>query len=200
MELLRAGQSKRLTYQDAPGGGVTVFVDSYPAKPSILIFGAVHVGVALARLAKVSSDYRVVVIDARGQWATTERFPDVDEIHIQRADDYLAAHPIGGNTFVAVLSHDPKLDDPALIGALKSPARYVGAIGSPRTQAQRRERLKAAGLTDAQLERLHGPIGLRINAQTPEEIALSILGEMIAVKNASPALAESRRDPVGAGA
>jgi xanthine dehydrogenase accessory factor len=106
------------------------------------------------------------------------------------ADDYLRQHPLGSNTYVAVLSHDPKLDDPALFGALQSDARFVGAIGSPKTQRERRERLKAAGLSDAQLARLHGPIGLDIAAQSPEEIGLAILGQMIAAKNGKLPLAK----------
>ena len=194
LELLRNGRAGRLRYPDAPGGALEVFVDTYPGKPTVYIFGAVHVGVALARAAKLL-DFRVVVVDARGQWATPERFPDADEIHIQHADDFLRAHPLGSNAFVAVLSHDPKLDDPALIGALPSPARYVGAIGSPKTQAERRERLAAAGLTPEQVGRLFGPIGLDIGAQSPDEIAVAILGQMLAVKNGKLA---PEREPVAA--
>src|SRR5919202_2546570 len=186
---LREGQPRQLRYPDAPGGQVRVFVDTYPAQPTIYIFGGVHIGVALCHLAKQVGGFRVVVVDARGVWATRERFPEADEIHIQHADDYLAKQPIGSNGYVAVLSHDPKLDDPALIGALKSPARYVGAIGSGKTQVARRERLKAAGVTDEQMARLHGPIGLPIEAQTPEEIAVAVLGEMIAAKNGGQATA-----------
>jgi xanthine dehydrogenase accessory factor len=186
---LREGQPKQIRYEDAPGGPLRVFVDTYPAQPTIYIFGGVHIGVALCHLAKQVGGYRVVVVDARGVWATRERFPEADEIHIQHADDYLAAHPLGSNAYVAVLSHDPKLDDPALIGALKSSARYIGAIGSGKTQKARRERMKAAGVTDEQMARLHGPIGLPIDAQTPEEIAVAVLGEMIAAKNGGDAIA-----------
>src|SRR5579864_3368582 len=99
------------------------------------------------------------------------------------ADDYLKGHPLTGQSYVAVLSHDPKLDDPALFGALQSDARFVGAIGSPKTQRERRERLGAAGLTEEQLGRLFGPIGLDIGAQSPEEIGIAILGQIIAAKN-----------------
>jgi xanthine dehydrogenase accessory factor len=186
---LREGQPRQLRYPDAPGGPLRVFVDTYPAQPTIYIFGGVHIGVALCHLAKQVGGFRVVVVDARGVWATRERFPEADEIHIQHADDYLAAHPLASNAYVAVLSHDPKLDDPALIGALKSPARYIGAIGSGKTQSARRERLKAAGITDEQIGRLYGPIGLSIEAQTPEEISVAILGEMIRAKNSGPATA-----------
>jgi xanthine dehydrogenase accessory factor len=180
---LRDGQSKRRTYDDAPAGPTSVFIDTYPAQPTIIIFGAVHTGVALARLAKSAGGFRVIVVDARGVWATRERFPDADEIHVMHADDYIKAHPLGSNSYVAVLSHDPKLDDPALLGALASDARFVGAIGSPKTQRERRERLSAAGLNDEQIGRLYGPIGLDLGATSPEEIGVAILAQMIAAKN-----------------
>jgi len=178
---LAEGQPRQLKYE--ADGPVRVFVDTYPAPPTIVLFGAVHIAVALTRLAKATEIFKVIVVDARGVWATKDRFPDADEIHVMHADDYLKDHPLGSNTYVAVLSHDPKLDDPALIGALPSKARYVGAIGSNKTQTERRERLGKAGITDEQIERLHGPIGLDINAQTPEEIAVAILGQMISAKN-----------------
>ena len=181
--LLRDGKAGQLRYDDAAGGPLRVFVDTYPAQPTIVIFGGVHIGVALANLAKTAGGFRVVVVDARGAWATPQRFANADEIHVMHADDYLRQHPLGANAFVAVLSHDPKLDDPALIGALQSDARFIGAIGSPKTQRERRERLTAAGLTDEQVGRLYGPIGLEIGATSPEEIAVSILAQIIAAKN-----------------
>jgi xanthine dehydrogenase accessory factor len=187
IEALAEGQPKQIRYEDAPGGPLRVFVDTYPAQPTIVIFGGVHIGVALCHLAKATGGFRVVVVDARGVWATPERFPEADEIHVMHADDYLKDHPLGSNTYVAVLSHDPKLDDPALIGALPSRARFVGAIGSPKTQAARRERLAEAGLSAEKIGRLHGPVGLDISAQTPEEIAVAILAQMIAAKNGKPA-------------
>ena len=193
ISLLKDGRSGQLRYEDAPQGPTRLFVDAYPSQPTIVIFGAVHTGVALANIAKTIGGYRVVVVDARGAWATTDRFPTADEIHVMHADDYLRGHPLSSNSFVAVLSHDPKLDDPALFGALQSDARFVGAIGSPKTQRERRERLKAAGLTDEQLARLHGPIGIDIGAQSPEEIGLAILSQMIAAKNGKLPLAPPTR-------
>jgi xanthine dehydrogenase accessory factor len=187
--LLKDGRSGQLRYEDAPEGPTRLFVDTYPAQPTVVIFGGVHTGVALAQLAKSIGGFRVVVVDARGAWATSERFPGADEIHVMHADDYLKGHPLGGNAYVAVLSHDPKLDDPALFGALQSDARFVGAIGSPKTQRERRARLKAAGLTDEQLARLYGPIGMDIGAQSPEEIGLAILAQMVAAKNGKLPLA-----------
>jgi len=192
MARLRAGRSGQITYDDAPGGPLRVFVDTYPAQPTIVIFGGVHIGVALAHLAKAAGGFRVIVVDARGAWATPTRFADADEIHVMHADDYLRQHPLGSNTYVAVLSHDPKLDDPALFGALQSDARFVGAIGSPKTQRERRERLKAAGLTEAQVARIHGPIGLDLGAQSPEEIGVAVLAQIIAAKNGKLAAPEQR--------
>jgi xanthine dehydrogenase accessory factor len=199
--LLREGHNGQLHYEDAPDGPTRIFVDTYPAQPTIVIFGGVHTGVALANLAKAVGGFRVVVVDARGAWATPERFPTADEIHVMHADDYLKGHPLGTNTYVAVLSHDPKLDDPALFGALQSDARFVGAIGSPKTQRERRERLKVAGLTNEQLARLHGPIGLDIGAQSPEEIGAAILAQIIAAKNGKlplPQVPERQRAAVAA--
>ena len=186
---LRDGPSGQLRYDDAPGGPIRVFVDTYPSQPTIVIFGGVHIGVALTHLAKAAGGFRVIVVDARGAWATPERFPEADAINVMHADDYLRQHPLGSNAYVAVLSHDPKLDDPALFGALQSDARFVGAIGSPKTQRERRERLRAAGLTDEQLARLHGPIGMDIGAQSPEEIGVAILAQMISAKNGKLAAA-----------
>jgi xanthine dehydrogenase accessory factor len=181
--LLHDGRAGQLQYPDAPGGPLRVFVDTYPAQPTIVIFGGVHIGVALAQLARTIGGFRVVVVDARGAWATPERFATADEIHVMHAEDYLKQHPLSSNAYVAVLSHDPKLDDPALIGALQTDARYVGAIGSGKTQRQRRQRLAAAGISEAQLARLQGPIGLDIGATSPEEIGVAILAQMIAAKN-----------------
>jgi len=198
ISLLRDGRSGQLRYEDAPKGPTRLFVDAYPAQPTIVIFGGVHTGVALAQQAKAVGGFRVVVVDARGAWATPERFPNVDEIHVMHADDYLKGHPLSHNSYVAVLSHDPKLDDPALFGALQSDARFVGAIGSPKTQRERRERLKTAGLTDEQLARLYGPVGLDIGAQSPEEIGLSILAQIVAAKNGKLPQAVAERPRVAA--
>ena len=196
---LRGGFPGDRTYTDVDAGPVRVFVDTYPAQPTVVIFGAVHIGVALAHLAKAVGGFRVVVVDARGVWATPTRFPEADEIHVMHADDYLKQHPLASNAYVAVLSHDPKLDDPALFGALQSDARYVGAIGSSKTQRDRRERLRTAGLTDEQLNRLYGPIGLDLGAQSPEEIGVAVLAQMIAAKNGKlPAAVQPR--PVAAAA
>ena len=194
---LREGTAGQLRYDDAPDGPLRIFVDTYPAQPTIVIFGGVHIGVALAQLAKSIGGFCVVVVDARGAWATPERFSSADEIHVMHADDYLKGHPLHSNSYVAVLSHDPKLDDPALFGALQSDARFIGAIGSPKTQRDRRERLAAAGISVAQLARLHGPIGLDIGAQSPEEIGVAVLAQIIAAKSGK---LEVAREPARAAA
>ena len=179
---LRRGASRRMSYPRDGDETVDVFYDVYPAPPTLLIFGGVHVGIPLARFAK-QMGFRVRVIDARGRFANAERFPDADEIVIKYADEYLADARVDSSTYVVVLSHDPKLDDPALIDVLRRPARYIGAIGSRTTNQKRRARLKEAGLPDELIDRIHAPIGLDIGAETPEEIALAIMGEMIAAKN-----------------
>jgi xanthine dehydrogenase accessory factor len=159
-----------------------VFLDPYVTPSELYIFGGVHVGVPLCAFAK-QMGFRVHVVDARERFGSADRFPLADEIATAFADDYLANVELGSSSYVVVLSHDPKLDDPALLSALKSDARYIGAIGSRMTNEKRRMRLKSAGLTDEQLDRLHAPIGLNIGARNPEEIALSIIAEMIAAKN-----------------
>jgi xanthine dehydrogenase accessory factor len=157
-----------------------VFIESFVPAPTLFIVGAVHIAIALVALAKVLG-FRTVVIDAREAFATVERFPHADELVTAWPDDALEGR-LTRSSYVAVLTHDPKLDDPALRVALNSAARYVGALGSPSTHARRLERLRADGLSEAQLARIHGPIGLAIGARTPDEIALSILAEIIQVK------------------
>jgi xanthine dehydrogenase accessory factor len=144
--------------------------------------------VPLVELAKTLG-FRITVVDARGQWATRERFPKADEIAVSYADEFLDTARLDLSTYVVVLTHDPKLDDPAIIRAVQHDVRYIGAIGSRRTHAGRIERLKAAGITDEQVAKIHAPIGMDIRARNPEEIALSILAEMIAAKNGVQTLA-----------
>jgi xanthine dehydrogenase accessory factor len=188
-QLLKA-ESKTISYggDGADGSETLVFYDVYPAPDRLLVFGGVHVAVPLVELAKTLG-FRTTVIDARGQWATRERFPKADEIAVSYADEYLDTVRLDLSTYVVVLTHDPKLDDPAIIRAVQHDVRYIGAIGSRRTHAGRIERLKAAGITDEQVAKIHAPIGMDIRARNPEEIALSILAEMIAAKNGVQTLA-----------
>lgn len=164
-------------------GPVSLFVDVTAPAPRLVIFGAVDYAAALCRLARASG-WRPFVCDPRTQFATAERFPEAEQV--------IAAWPeqafgrLGGidrATYIAVLTHDPKLDDAALAIALRSEAPYVGAMGSRRAQAQRRERLLEAGLDEELLERVAAPIGLDLGALTPEETALSIMAEVVAVRH-----------------
>ncbi|HMQ32671.1 MAG TPA: XdhC/CoxI family protein [Chloroflexaceae bacterium] len=172
--MLERGETRLLEY---PEFGAAVFVESFVPPPGLFMVGGVHIAVALAALAKVVG-FRTVVVDARAAFATEERFAHVDELVVAWPDEALEGR-LDARSCVAVLTHDPKLDDPALRVALRSPARYVGALGSPTTHQKRLERLRAEGFAEAELARIHGPIGLTIGARTPEEIAVSILAQII---------------------
>jgi xanthine dehydrogenase accessory factor len=165
----------------SPAGDLEVFVETYPPPPTMFIVGAVHIAIPLVTLAKTLG-FRAVVIDARGAFATPERFAHADELVMAWPDEALEGR-ITSNSFVVLLTHDPKLDDPALKIALPSPARYVGALGSPKTHAKRLARLREEGVPEQQLARLHAPIGLKIGAATPEEIAVSIIAEVVAARH-----------------
>jgi xanthine dehydrogenase accessory factor len=171
------GETRVVEYPDL---GATVFVESFVLPPTLFMVGGVHIAVALAALAKVVG-FRTVVIDARPAFASEERFAHVDELVVAWPDEALEGR-LDARSCVAVLTHDPKLDDPALRVALRSPARYIGALGSPKTHGKRLERLGAEGFTEAELARINGPIGLSIGAKTAEEIAVSILGQVIKVQ------------------
>ena len=147
--------------------------------PTLVIVGGVHIAIALVKIAKILG-YRTVVVDPRRWFGSDSRFPDVDSLMHMWPDKALAQIGLTRSTAVALLTHDRKLDDPGLRVALPSPAFYVGALGSHRTQAKRRQRLLEEGLSEADVDRLKGPIGLDIGAQTPEEIALAIMGEVVA--------------------
>ncbi len=159
-----------------------VFADVTPAPPTLIMVGGVHIAVALSELARVLG-YRTVVVDPRKSFGSQDRFPEVDQLITDWPDEALKSLPLTPSTSVAVLTHDPKIDDRALKVALPSRAGYVGALGSRKTQAKRRQRLAEAGLSEAELARLRGPIGLSIGAQTPEEIALSIMAEVVAARH-----------------
>jgi xanthine dehydrogenase accessory factor len=164
-------------------GDVSLFVDVTAPAPRLVIFGAVDYAAALCRLARAAG-WRPFVCDPRSQFATPERFPEAEEVLAEWPEPAFAR--LGGidrATYIAVLTHDPKLDDAALEIALRSEAPYVGAMGSRRAQAQRRERLLAAGLEEELLARIAAPIGLDLGAVAPEETALSIMSEVVAVRN-----------------
>lgn len=177
-ETLMQGESRRAILNE----DVEIFLEVILPPPTLIAVGGVHITIALMSLAKTLG-YRTVVIDPRSAFGNKERFPNVDQLIQLWPDEALQQVPITRSTAVAMLTHDPKLDDPALKIALPSPAFYVGALGSRTTQAKRRQRLVNEGLPESQLNRLHGPIGLEIGAGAPEEIALSIMAEIVAARN-----------------
>jgi len=182
-DTLEAERSITSTIMDPETGEeIEVFFEVFPAPPVLLIFGAVHVAQALTKLGKLLG-FRVIVSDARAKLATSERFPEADQIIQAWPDDTLSQLELPPSTYVAILTHDPKFDEPALLGAIETHARYIGAVGSRKTNANRRERLIEAGLSEESLARIRGPIGLDIGAETPEEMAVSIMAEIIAVRH-----------------
>lgn len=178
-----ASRTEHVTASD--GTPLAVFLEVFPRQPRLVIFGGVHVAVALVPLAKALG-WEVTVADGREAFLTRDRFPQADRLLLAWPDEAFATLGLDEATYVCVLSHDPKFDDPACLAALRSPARYVGAIGSRKTQAARRERLAAAGITPEQLARLHGPVGLDLGSRQPGEIALGIMAEMTAVRFGGP--------------
>ena len=161
-------------------GGAKIFLNVYVPPPRLIIVGAVHIAQSLAPMAAML-EFDVTVVDPRGAWATSQRFPGVKVIK-DWADEAFQEMGLDVSTAVVTLTHDPKLDDPALESALKSDAFYIGALGSRRTHAKRKERLAEVGITDEMFARIHGPVGLNIGAKSPGEIAVSILGQIIEVR------------------
>jgi xanthine dehydrogenase accessory factor len=165
--------------------GRQLFFDVFAPQPRLLIVGAVDFAAALARLARFTG-FKVTVVDARERFATTERIPDADEVVVAWPQEYLAANPPDDATYAAVLTHEPRFDDPTLTALLRSPVAYIGAMGSRRAHAERLERLREAGFGDDDIARISGPIGLDIGATSPEETAVSILAEVIAARHGRP--------------
>jgi xanthine dehydrogenase accessory factor len=163
------------------GDELSVFVSSFAPPPRMLVFGAIDFAAAVARVGKFLG-YHVTVCDARKVFATTSRFPDADEVVVQWPHRFLAGISVDRRTVICVLTHDPKFDVPLLVVALRTPAGYIGAMGSRRTHDDRLARLREAGLTDAELARLRSPIGLDLGARTPEETAVSIAAELIQLR------------------
>ena len=170
-EHLRSGKSGM---EQAPEG--RVFVTAYVPAPQLVITGAVHISQALAPIARLLG-YDVTIVDPRTAFASPERFPDVTVI-AEWPDQALPPLGVDRYTAFVALTHDPKIDDPALIHALSRDCFYVGALGSRKTHARRLERLKQQGLTDSQLAPIHAPIGLDIGAISPAEIAVAIMAQI----------------------
>lgn len=157
--------------------GRSFFFNVHVPPPRLVVIGAVHISQALAPVAKIAG-YDMEIIDPRTAFATPERFPDV-KLYAEWPQDVLETWPLDPYTAVAVVTHDPKIDDPALERALRAGCFYVGALGSRKTHAKRVDRLKALGLTDEQIGLIHSPIGLDIGAASPAEIAVAVMGEVI---------------------
>jgi xanthine dehydrogenase accessory factor len=171
----------------------TFFVESFPPRPRLVVVGATHVAIPLTRLASALG-LEVVVVDPRGAYATPERFPEATIVHAA-PEEALAAAGLDRWTSVVTVTHDPRFDLPALASALRSPAGYIGALGSRRTHAGREERLRAQGFGDDDLARIHAPIGLDLGGRTPPEIALAIVAEIQAVRHGRDPRAARPRPP-----
>ncbi len=184
-ERLLSGGAAGTHLHTLQGEEVEMFYDLELPPPTLVIIGGVHIGIELARQAKLLG-YRVIVVDPRRAFGTADRFPMADTISHEWPEQALASIGLSPSTAVAAVSHDPKIDDPGLIAALRSPAFYVGALGSAETNRQRMGRLKEAGLTEKELSRLRAPIGLDLGGRGPEEIALAVMAEIVAVRSASP--------------
>jgi xanthine dehydrogenase accessory factor len=187
-EALRSGKSAAVDVDDQPH-----FVQVHMPPVRLVVTGAVHISQALEPMARTLG-LDMTVIDPRGAFATPERFPDV-ELIAQWPDEALQQVPLDRYTAFVALTHDPKIDDPALAAALASDCFYVGALGSRKTHAKRVERLKVAGFADEAIARIRAPIGLNIGAVSPAEIALAIVGEIISVLRAERVAAKAARLP-----
>jgi xanthine dehydrogenase accessory factor len=167
------------------GSELRVHLQAFAASPVMVIFGAIDFSAALARAA-VEIGYRVTICDARSAFAQTPRFAEHADVVVDWPDRHLAGRTLGPRDAVLIFTHDPKFDEPALIAALSGRAGYIGALGSRRTHASRLGRLRAAGVTDTELARIHAPCGLDIGARTPAETAISILAEILAARSDRP--------------
>ena len=173
-DALRRGLSRTVEI-----GRRSLFIEVFPVRPRLVIVGGVEVARSLVRLAR-EVGFETVVVDGRSAFATPERFPDADLIVIGWPDEVAEEIGLGPNDAVAVLSHDVKFDEPAIVEALRRGCRYVGAVGSKKTQGDRHARLLAAGVSEADLARLRGPVGLDLGGRAPSETALAILAEIVA--------------------
>jgi xanthine dehydrogenase accessory factor len=176
----KALSDDKSTTIESPGGPIFIEVFNPPLR--CFIVGAVHIAQPLARMA-AELGYKVMVVDPRTAFATDARFPEI-ELSTEWPDEALARLRPDKRSAIITLTHDPKLDDPALIEALKSQAFYIGALGSRKTHAARLKRLGEAGFKDADFARIHGPVGLNIGAISPAEIAVAILGQVTSVLRA----------------
>jgi xanthine dehydrogenase accessory factor len=175
--LLEQGETALVTV-----GEGQVFVSSFAPRPAMYVFGAIDFAAAVASIGR-HLGYRVTVCDARATFVTEERFPDVDELVVAWPHEFLATAPVDARAAICVLTHDAKFDVPVIKAALATPAGYIGAMGSRRTTEQRAERLRAEGVSDAELARIHAPIGLPIGGKTPAEVSVAIAAQIVAERN-----------------
>jgi xanthine dehydrogenase accessory factor len=161
-------------------GDARTFVLALAPHPRMYVFGAVDHAAAVARIGRFLG-YRVTVCDARAKFVTPERFSDVDELVVEWPDRFLASAPVDERTAICVLTHEERFDVPVLEVALRTRAGYIGAMGARRTNERRAERLRAAGVAESDLARIHAPIGLDIGSKTPEEVAVSVAAELVSV-------------------
>lgn len=164
-----------------PAFDARLFIEIFMPPPHLIIFGGVHVAIPLTKYAKMLG-FRITLADPRTTFANPERFPDVDRIIPEWPDGAMSYLTITPSTYIAILTHDPKLDEPALQGVLGKGAAYIGAIGSRKTHAERFDRMAKLGISPDQLAEVYAPIGLDLKANNPEELALSIIAEIIAVR------------------
>jgi len=174
--LMQLEKSENRVYGDAE-----IFIEIFAPKPKLVIFGGVHTAIPLTQFAQALG-FRVTIVDGRGRFATRERFLTADEIIVAWPDEAIAQMKIGSSTYVAILTHDPKFDIPALKALATTHPRYIGSMGSRETRQQHFAELRAAGVSDEFLARVHGPIGLDLGARSPEEMALAIMAEIVAVR------------------
>ena len=164
------------------GEEVTVLIEPFTERPRLIVFGAIDYAAAVASIGRFLG-YRVTVCDARSAFATTDRFPDADEVVVEWPHRYLARTSLDERAAICVLTHDPKFDVPAILEALRTPAGYIGVMGSRRTDEDRRRRLRESGVDDDGLARLHSPIGLSLGGRSPQETAIAIAAELVMVRN-----------------
>lgn len=185
LTLIQSEQTENKAY-----GSAQVFIEVFAPKPKLIIFGGVHTAIPLTQFAQALG-FRVTIVDGRSRFATRERFPTADEIIVAWPDEAIAETPasptgegvkIDSSTYVAILTHDPKFDIPALKALSVTKPRYIGSMGSRETRRQHFEELRAMGVADEFLARVHGPIGLDLGARSPEEMALAVLAEILAVR------------------
>ncbi len=166
------------------GGDVDVFIEPIVSTPTLFVLGGGHISFTLVKMAKLAG-FKIVVVDDRPEFATAQRFPEADQVFTTIYDKAFSKLNVGKTGYVVIVTHGHKGDAAALEGALSTEARYIGMIGSKTKNASVYARLKAKGITQQQLDRVHAPVGLPIHAQTPEEIAVSILAEIIQVRRSS---------------